>query len=93
MNTVEVIAALGALVAVITQILKVTPIPTETPKIVALILAFGIVGITFITNGQFDSAHAGIIATQIGAVSISAYGLYDAARGAYNGVKKIINRS
>lgn len=91
-TTMGVIMGLAAIVATIVQILKATPIPTEKPKLVAFIVAFIAVGITAVAGDKFTAQNAPEIATGIGAVSVSAYGLYEVGKTAYKAILKLIDR-
>lgn len=84
------IMALAAIVAVVVQVLKFTPVPTEQPKLVAFIIALALVGVSFYADGKFTAANAPAIAAGVGTVSVTAYGLYEVAKTAYTSVTKIL---
>ncbi len=90
--TIGIITGLASIVAVVTQVLKATPFPTERPKIVAFVLAFLAVGVAAYADNKFTVENAPVIATGVAAVSISAYGLYDVCKTAYSAVVKLVKK-
>ena len=93
MNYTAIVGALmavAAIVMVIVQILKLTPLPTEQPKAIAFIIALALVGVAFYADGKFTTANAAAIAASVGTVSVSAYGLYEVTKTAYRAFRVII---
>jgi hypothetical protein len=88
----ELLAAVSAIVVVLTQLLKYTPVPTEMPKLVAFILSLLIVAGANIQGGTFTTANVGTMAASIGAVSLVAYGAYDVLNTFYLAIKRGLNK-
>jgi len=87
---IGIFTALAAIVMVVVQVLKLTPLPTEQPKAIAFVIALALVGTIFYADGKFTMANAGAIAASVGTVSVSAYGLYEVAKTVYNALVKIV---
>lgn len=83
---IAALAGIGVGLALLIQLLKATPLPTDRPKLIATIIAFLIVVSSSIFQGTFDTSHITTMVTEVGAITVSAIGFYEIV------IKSFINR-
>jgi len=72
------LAGAGASLAVVIELLKKTPLPTEKPKRIVMILAIILVIVIFSIDHNFTIENVGSMATQIGIIFAAAIAFYEA---------------
>ncbi len=99
MNVTEIvgiITALGAIVMVLTQLARLLPLPKDedgkliVPKFVAFVVASLVVIIPALVDGKLIEANVPALAAAVGAVSVSAYGLYDVSKPMWKALGKLV---
>lgn len=94
------IAVISAVVMALNEVFKRLPIKTLKdaegkfilPKTFAMLFAVIIIGGTALVDNKFTVENAPAIATSIGAVSVTAYGLYDVTKTFVKAMNKVFGK-